>query len=794
MDVRAAIRQLKRAPGTSAAAIVTLAVGIGVTTAVVSFVAGVMSAAAPSPDMDRLAGVWTHQRAESETKGLVTPGDFLDWSARAQAFAAITAWRSATFNVSGTGTPIRLSAQLVTPGYLRVFGWEPVLGRGFTDGDALPGAPKVVVLSHRFWQNTFAGRADVVGQTLKLDGESAVIIGVLPRHPSAGGFFVPLSLADRRDDRTSRTLFVFARLREGVTLEAARAEMQRIATALETEFPATNTGRDINVRPLQEEFVGPQARLVFALLTGMVFIVLIIGCVNIANLLLARGVARHGEIALRLALGAGAWRMVRLLLVECGVLALLGGLLSLAVSRWTLSLLVSLGGVDSDWTANAGMNVRMLALTTVMSLFATICAGLAPALAARRANVAATLHDTSRSAIRGRHRITQGLVAAQIALAVALLIVGGLGTRTLLALEGLEPGFDIDHVLTASVTLPENVAPERAAQWVDEALARTRRLPGVIAAGATSRLPFAGGRWNPNRGLTIEGQAPPQPDDNRFAVDYVITPGLFESLRIPIRQGRTFADGDGPGAPPVAIVSETMARQFWGDRSPIGSRLRQGDDPPGLWRTVVGIAGDIRNDDADQPPLAYLYLPMAQQPQRSMTMAMRTSADPGGHAAALRGAVASFDPDQPLYNVRTMREVWEADLRGTRVLIQLMGALAVIALGLAGLGVWGVASQSVGQRTREIGVRVALGASASGVGALIAKQGLVPVAVGLIVGLIAGLGLGQVMRSILFQVTPADPATVVATLAALAAVASIATIGPALRAARLDPLAALRQD
>jgi putative ABC transport system permease protein len=792
MDFITAIRQIRRTPLLAAAAIITLAVGIGATTAVLAFVGAVMSAARPAADMERLVALWSHQRNEADPKGLVAPADFLAWSARSRSLDALAAWQSVSMNVSGSGEAIRTSAQLVTPDYFRVFGWPPMIGRVFTPEDAKLGAPRVVVLSFAFWQRMLGGRSDVLGATLKLDGEPAAVVGVLPRISSLTSFFVPLGLDGQRDDRTGRTLFVFARLAPETSIVAARNEMQRVGAALETEFAATNAGRSINVTPLSEEFVGPQARLVFAVLSGMAVIVLLIGCVNVANLLLARGISRRGEIALRLALGAGEWRVVRQLFVECLVLAAAGGVASLAVSRWTSSVLQSLGAVDSDWFV-AGINLRLLGVTAFISLCAAIVAGIAPAAAGRRTGLLGAMHGTARSAVAGPRRTTQVLVGAQVALAVALLVAAGLGTRTLIALEQLQPGFELDNVLTASVTLPERTPPAAAAQWIDQALVHARQLPGVVSAGATSRLPFAGGRWNPNRGLQVEGQVP-SPDENRFAVDYVVTPELIESLGIPIIEGRTFRESDGAGAPAVALVSETMARRFWPDRSPLGARLRQGDDRQGEWRTVIGVVGDVRNDDADQPPLPYLYVPLAQHPQRTMTLAVRTVSDPSRLSSALRGAIASVDADQPLYDVRSMRAVWEADLRGTRILIRVMGALALVALGLAGLGVWGIAAHAVGQRTREIGVRVALGATVTRVGIMIALQGLLPVAAGLALGLAAGLALGRGMRSILFQVSPTDPATVVATLGALGAVALIATVGPAWRAARLDPVTALRMD
>jgi len=794
LDILTAIRQLRRAPGTALAALLTLAIGIGATTAVFAFVSGVLEAGSPAPHMERFAGLWSHNRAESETKGLVSPADYLEWSARAASFDRFAAWRSQSFNVSGVGTPVRASAQLVTPSYFEFFGWIPTLGRGFLPSDGSPGAPRVVVLSYTYWQNSFGARPDAIGHVISLDGERATIVGVLPRMPAAGGIFVPLILDDARDDRSARTLFVMGHLRGGVTLDAARAEMDAIGQALEREFPASDRGWAVNTRPLQEEFIGPQARLVFRLLIAVVFTVLLIGCVNIANLLLARGAARRGEIAVRLALGAGGWRMVRQLFVECAVLSVLGGALSLAVSRWTLDFLLTLGSVDSPWVANHGLNPRGLLLTGSVALLATVAAGLAPALAARRENLVTGLHASGRSGGGGTRRTTRLLVAGQVALAVVLLVVAGLFTRTLIAVDSLEPGVDLTNVLTAAVTRPEAATPDQAARWFEQALLRARELPGVLSAGATSRLPFAGSRFNPNRGLEIENQPVLGSGEGRWAVDYVITPGLLETLRVRVVHGRAFTDADGEGAPRVAIVNQAMVRRFWPSGTPLGARVRQSDDPAGQWRTIVGVVADIRNDDADQPALPYLYVPLAQQPRRTMTITLRTGGDAAALADPLRRAIASLDPDQPLYDVKTLLAVWQEDLQGSRMLIRIMSTLAAIALGLAGLGVWGVAAQAVGQRTREIGVRVALGSSGAQVARLIARQALMPIAGGLAVGVAGGLAAGRLVRSILFQVTPADPITLVATLAALAAVGAIATLGPALRAARLDPLVALRTE
>jgi putative ABC transport system permease protein len=615
----------------------------------------------------------------------------------------------------------------------------------------------------------------------------------LPRAAWIDGVYVPLALDSAANDRSARNLFVFARMRDGVSIEQVRAEMTGIGESLEREAPRTNAGWTVNTRPLQEEFVGPQARVAFAILIGTVLSVLLIGCVNIANLLLARGLARRGELSVRRALGAGSWRVARQLLVESGLIAAAGAAASLIVSRWTMQFFVTQVPVDSPWTENAGLNPRALVILMFAAVLATLGSSVAPILAARRGDLMSGLQASGRSGIRLNRRLTMGLVAAEIALAVLLLVVSGLLTRTLVQLQTLDPGFEVANVLTASVTLPQTASEQEAARWFERALAEIRTLPGVVSAGATSRVPFAGSRFNPNRGLEVEGRSLQSADEGTWAVDYTVTPDYFETLRIPVLEGRAFSDSDGGSAPLVAVVSATMAKRFWPDRSPLGGRLRTGDEPPGTWRTIVGVVADVRNDDADQPPIPYLYMPLAQRPLRTMTLVTKTAGEPAAMAGALRRAIGTLDPDQALYDVRTMEEVVEADLRETRVLIQVLGAFALIAVGLAGLGVWSVSAQAVVQRTREIGVRVALGASSRRIIALMARQSLPALVAGLTLGLATGLGAARLIQSLLFQVSPTDPVTISSTLAVLASVAAVAIFGPALRAARLDPSVALRE-
>src|SRR6266540_1441520 len=502
LDLKSAVRQLRRSPGTTAAAILTLAIGIGTTTAVFSFLAAVMSAGSPVSDMDRRVALWSHNRSEAETKNSVSEGDFLEWRRRATLLDNIVATRRRAANLGGMENPVRVTVQEVTPDYFDFFRWSPAAGRGLTFADARPGAPTAIVVSHEFWRNSLAFRPDIVGASVRIDGSPATIVGVLPRMPAVGGIYVPLVLDSAHVDHTTRNLVVFAHLREGVAIEQARAEMESIGETLGRELPASNRGWSVNTRPLQEEFIGPQARLAFAILAGTVFSVLLIGCVNIANLLLAQGLARRGELAIRVAIGAGRWRLARQLLVESGVLAMGGALASLLVSRWTLQLLLAMfGTIDSPWIDQNGLHARALAAAAALAMLATVVSGVAPIAASSKADLVNGLHAAGRSGARVNRGLTGSLVAAEIGLAVLLLIVSGLLLRTLAAIEGLDPGFDVRNVLTASVTLPQRTADEEAVRWFARAVARARAMPGVVTAGATSRVPFAGSRFNPNRGL-----------------------------------------------------------------------------------------------------------------------------------------------------------------------------------------------------------------------------------------------------------------------------------------------------
>lgn len=798
-DLRFAVRTLRRSPGFAAISVLTLALGIGATALVFSWVTVVLTMAAPVPDMDRLAAVWSHNRTQGETKNVVSIQDFAEWSRRQQAFELFGAQRDRAVNLSGADQPVRARAGFVTSDVFPLLGRRPALGRAFTSADEQPGAPLVVVLNHRTWQERFARDRGVLGRDIHVDGRPATIVGVFAPNDVVRELTLPLTIDPTRPEYTERALFVMGRMRVGMTLEQARAEMSTIGQQLEHEMPDTHRGWGVNTRPLQEEFIGPQARIVFALLAAAAAAVLLIGCANIANLLLARGISRAREVAVRTALGASRIRLVRQMLVESLVLALAGAAAGLLVAHWGLGALRAAFALDYASMERAVVDGRVLAFAALATVVSTLVFGLLPALQSVRPDVNQTLRDGSRATggVRTR-RLRSLLVTSEVAMAVLFLVVSLLLLRTLAALQRIEPGFDASNILTLRVALPETryATDASVATFYNGVMERLRDARGVTAAGAALRVPAAGGRWNPSRSLVIEGR-PVGEGATLFAADLTISPGYLETLRIPLRAGRTLAATDTAEAPLAVVLSEMTVRRYWfGDVTrAVGARIRLGDEPSSTaWRTVVGVVGDVRNDDIDAPPLPMVYVPLAQRPSRDMTIVLRTMDDPLSRVADARAAVAAVDPDQPIFEVKTMAQVLEEDLRQSVILIAIFGIFAGVALVLAALGIYGVVAHAVAQRTHEIGVRMALGAAIGNVVNLVVRQGFTPVAIGLAVGLAAGLAVSRLMSTLLYGVTATDPVTYVSVIGILSAVALLACIAPARRAARVDPLLALRAE
>jgi putative ABC transport system permease protein len=798
-DVRFAVRTLRRTPGFAAIAVLTLALGIGATAVVFSWVSTVLAAASPVADMERHAAVWSHNRTQGETKNVVSPHDFVEWRRRQQSFERFGALRRGAVNLSGATEPVRVAAQFASADMLDVLGTRPALGRGFTADDEHPGAPLVVILNHRVWQDRFGGRTDVLGREVLLDGRPATVVGVLSLDYVNPELTIPLTIDPNSPDHLERNLFVFARLRPTVTLDGARAEMTAIGAQLERERPDTHRGWGVNTRPLQEEFVGPQARVVFALLAAAAAAVLLIGCANIANLLLARGLTRAREVAVRTALGASRGRLVQQMLVESLVLALAGAVLGLLVAQWGLGLLRALFVADIRIMERAVVDGRVLAFAAIAAVLSSVFFGLLPALQTVRPDVNQALRQGSRTTGGVRTRqLRATLVASEVAMAVLFLVVSLLFMRTLAALQRIEPGFDSEQVLTLRLALPEARYGTDAsvATFYERVLDRLRGTPGVTTAGAGLRVPTAGSRWNPSRSLVIEGR-PAREHETLFAADLTVTPGYLETLRIPLVAGRALTAADSQSAPLAVLVNQmTVRRYFDGNAAKaLGARIRLGDESRAdTWRIVVGIVGSVRNDDIDSPPLPMVYVPLAQRPSREMTLVVRTTGDPLRFVDEARAAVASVDREQPVYDVKSMAQVLEEDMRQSVLLIGILGIFAGIALVLAALGIYGVVSHAVAQRTHEIGVRMALGAAVRDVVRLVARQGLTPVFIGLVLGLGAGVAVSRLMSGLLYGVTPTDPITYLSVVAILAGVALLACVAPARRAARVDPLIALRAE
>ena len=556
----------------------------------------------------------------------------------------------------------------------------------------------------------------------------------------------------------------------------------------------------MTVAPIAEEVLSQEAALSLALLVATVLLVLLIACVNVANLLLARAGARRPELALRAALGAGPARLATQLLTESLVLGLAGGGAGLLLASLGIALIGGAFPIGNALRHLIVLDTAALGFALVTSLATALVFGLVPTLRAVRPDLRGTLQDGGRGGDRRLPRLRQALIAAEVALALVLLMLSGLMTRVLITMQNVDPGFDARNLLTARIALPESTYADsrRAATFFETLVASTAELPGVVSTGVTSRLPIAGSRNNPTRALAIEGRPPVRQGESPWAIDLTVGPGFLEALGLPFISGRMITTADTADAPPVAVISQTMATRYWGSEDPVGARITLGDAASNpAWTAVVGVVGDVCNDDIDQPPLPQVYLPLAQQPRRSMALLVRTAADPSLLAGAVRQAVWSLDANQPLSDVRTMDDVLYADTLGSRIVIGVLGVLGVfafLAFSLAAVGIYGVVAYAVSQRTKEVGIRMALGADRRDVVRLIVGQGMLPVMAGMLVGVAISLGVTRLIASLLYQVSPTDPLTFGAVTVLLGVTALVASPIPAIRAGRVDPSVTLRQD
>ena len=804
-DLRFSIRMSLRTPALTATAVLALALGIGANSSIFTIVNAVLFEPLPFRDPDRLVVVWEENTHRPGRPNVVSPANYLRWGERATAFeqkAAFYDWRA---NLTGDLAPEELVAQDVTWNFFSTLGVSPLLGRTFTPDEGPEGHNRVVILSYQLWQRRFGGSQDVLGRSVQLHGRPYTVIGVMPR--DVGLFLKAGSLvgkpaelwttfaftSEHRQPR-GRYLLAIARLKSGVTLPEARAQMATIATGLAREFPEFDTGWGVNLVPVPEELSG-EYRLPLLVLMGSVAFVLLIACANVANLLLARGAVRRHEIAIRLALGAGRGRLIRQLLVESILLAACGGLLGLLFSRWGADALLAISPVDLQPIGRFGSTTPVLAFTGSISLGTAIVCGLAPAFESSRADMQDALREGARhigGAPRTR-RLRHTFVIAEVALAVVLLVGAGLLLRSLANLRAVNPGFDPRNVLTFRVSLPpEKYDPAKVSRFFEQAEARLAAMPGVRSAGAISFLPFAG--LGAATGFTIVGQPPPAPGQGPVVDFRVCDNGFFTTMKLPLVGGRLFTDHELSARSDVVIINETMARRYFAGEDPIGRQVVIAMTSPLFATEIVGVVGDMKYVDLTTESRAMAFWPHSQLGYTAMTFTLRTVSDPVSLAPLAIREIQALDKDQPVSDVRTMDQWVGKTLSQSRFSSLLLTLLASLALLLAALGIYGVISYAVSQRTTEIGVRKALGATSADIVALVLFSGMRLAAIGLVIGILLAFALNRALTTLLYQTRGTDPVTLAGVVGVLAAVAAFASYLPANRAARLAPTEALRDE
>jgi len=805
IDLQYAWRMLRKTPGFSAVAIATLALGIGANTAIFSVINAVLIEPLPFKDPSRLVALWEEQARRPGRPNPIGPANYLRWRERAQSFENMSLFTGTRLNLIGAGAPVELAVHVVSSGFFETLGVGPIHGRTFSLQETSdPSNNQVAVLSNSLWRTRFGSDAATVGRTIQLSGRSFLVIGVMPadmRLALRNGngtkppdIWVPLAFTAEARQPRGRGFSAIARLKPGVSIDQARAEMLAIARGLQAELPAFDTGWTNQVVPLRDELAG-EVKPALLVLAGAVSFVLLIACVNVANLLLARGARRQQEIAVRCAIGAGRRRVVRQLLTESLLLGALGGVAGLIVAHWTLKGLLALSPIEVAGLDHVGLSYPVLAFTAAASLVTAILAGLAPAFEVSRADFTALKSGVRQVGSDLRRRaIRHALVVAELALAVVLLIGAGLLLRSFANMQRIETGFDARNVLTMRVTLPGQrySAPGNSTRFFQEVTRRVRALPGVEAAGAVSFLPFS--ELGAATGFTIEGRPIPPPGQDYVTDVRVCDQGYFDSMHIPLRRGRWFTDREMRERSDVVIVNEALARQYFPDQDPIGQRISIAMTNPIRPTEIVGVVADVRYADLTATTKPMSYWPHPQLPYPAMTLTVRAAADPLTLAPSIEREIQSLDKDQPVADVRTMDQWMSRALSRERFSSTLLAAFAGLALLLASIGIYGVMSYAVSQRQSEIGLRLALGAEPGRVRQLILGAGLRLVVAGLAIGLGMGLVLSRALTSLLYQTRLADPSTIVSAMLLLAAVAAVAIYLPARRASRLNPIVALRAD
>jgi len=803
-DLRYAVRICLRTPGFTTVAVLALALGIGANTAIFTIVNTVLIERLPFKDPAHLVVLWEENARRPGRSNVVGPMNFVRWQERATSFDGMAGFVDTRANLTGSGIPEELTVQNVTAGFFSILGVAPMIGRSFTDAESADRDSAVVLLSYALWQRRFGGDPSIVGKGVQLNGRTNTVVGVLPpdlrflmKSNSLVGkpidLWAPWILPANARDARGRYMSVVARLKPGVTLDAGRAEMGAIAASLTAELPDIDTGWTNRVVSIREELSG-DIRPALLLLAGAVAFVLLIACANVANLLLARGAVRQREIAIRTALGAARGRVMRQLLTESLLLGTLGGLVGLVVAQWSLDAMLALSPVDLGLFGPVKLDYTVLAFTAVVSLFTAVICGFAPAFDGGRTDVQASLRDGTRQVGAGarQRRLRQSFVVAEVALAVVLLVGAGLMLRSFTTLQAVDSGMDTRDVLTLRVALPgrKYTEPAKTLPFFQEATRRIRALPGVRSAGMISYLPFTG--LNAGTGFTIVGEPPP-PSGQEYVTDVsVCDNGYFQTLRLPLVKGRFFSEREMHEKSDVVVINEALANRHFPNGDAIGKSLVINMTDRDVPTEIIGIVGNSRFVNLQTEIRPTTYWPHPQLAYNSMTLAVRTASAPLTFAPAVEHEILAIDPDQPVSDVRTMDQWIARTLSQARFSSMLMTIFAALALGLAAIGIYGVMSYAVSQRTSEIGIRLALGAERRDILRLIVANGASLAAAGLAIGVALALVLSRTITGLLYETTGTDPLTFVAVVVVLGLVALLACYLPARRASRITPTEALR--
>lgn len=795
-DIRYSIRSLFKRPGFTAVAVITLALGIGANSAIFSVVNAVLLRPLPFPESEQIAVLEGINPSKGITQSNMSIPDFIDWQKQNQAFAQLAGFVTGGSLLSSGEETDRVRGTAVTADFFPLFRTNAFRGRTLGADDSQKGREPVVLLSYSLWQRRFGADPNVIGSKVMLGGKSTTVVGVMPEgfeYPAQSELWVPFPL-DESERRDNRYLSVVSRLKPGVSAAQAQAQMDTINLRLAQAYDETNNGWTVRVTNLRERLVGSM-RLSLLVLLGAVAFVLLIACANVANLLLARATVRAKEIALRTALGASRWRIIRQLLTESLLLSSVGGGIGLLLSLWLTKLLIAVSPPNTPRFDEIKPDARVFVFTLALAIITGVIFGLTPALQASRVDLNERLKEGGRSgsAGAGHNRLRSLMMVSEIALSFMLLVGAGLLIKSFARLRDVSPGFNVDNVLTMRIAAGGKYAPgEPRIQFFRQAVERLRALPGVQSAGAVLSLPLGGESFNVGRAFIREGR-PATPDESGNAAYLATTPDYFRTLQIPIIAGRAFTDQDIEQSRKVLIVNETMARQLWPGESPMGRHLTIWRDEK-FPREIVGIAGDTKPSlDTEAGP--QMYVPYAQDANwGSLTFVIRTNADPLSMAGAARNEFRALDKSLPVFNVKTMNDVLASSVAPRRTPMLLLSAFAGVALLLAMIGIYGVTSYYVTQRTQEIGIRMALGAQMSDVLKLVLKGGMALALLGIVTGLAGALALTRLMGSLLFGVKPTDVVTFAAVSLCLLVTALIACYLPARRATKVDPLVALRYE